>query len=199
MAEKLGSFVAQIVDDANLEEITIRYGGKVAEWKTALIRNAAIKGILNQRLSEKANLVNAASVAAERGIRVVEAKEPGSDTSLLTIVLKTTSGDTELRGTVLHGNSHRMVMIGGINIEAPLHENLVYLRNRDVPGVIGEVGTIMGKHGVNIASFSLGRGEKKGDAVEAIAVVQVDSEVPAAAIEELKKVKAVTEVRKVKL
>jgi D-3-phosphoglycerate dehydrogenase len=199
MAEKLGSFTAQIVDDANLEEITIRYGGKIAEWKTALIRNSAIKGILNHRLSEKANLVNAASVAAERGIRVVEAKEPGLGTSLLTIVLKTASGETELRGTVLHGNSHRLVMIGGINIEAPLHQNLVYLRNRDVPGVIGEVGTIMGKHGVNIANFSLGRGEKKGDSVEAIAVVQVDSEVSAAAIEELKKVKAVTEVRKVRL
>jgi D-3-phosphoglycerate dehydrogenase len=90
-------------------------------------------------------------------------------------------------------------MVDRIVIEAPLAANLVFLRNRDVPGVIGEVGTIMGKHGVNIANFSLGRGEKKGDAVEAVAVVHVDNEIPAAAIDELKRVKAVTEVRRVRL
>ncbi|MCU1307753.1 MAG: D-3-phosphoglycerate dehydrogenase [Acidobacteriaceae bacterium] len=200
MAEKLGAFIAQVVDtDANLEEIGLGFSGKMAEWKTALIRNAAVKGILNQRLPEKANLVNAASVAAERGIRVVETKKPGTAVNVLSIILKTTAGETEARGTVLNGDSHRLAMISGINIEAPLNHNLVYLRNRDVPGVIGEVGTIMGKHGVNIANFSLGRAEKKGDVTEAVAVVSVDSDVPTAAIDELKKVKAVTEVRRVRL
>jgi len=200
MAEKLGAFIAQVVDTgANLEEIGLRFTGRMAEWKTALVRNAAIKGILNQRLPEKANLVNAASVAAERGIRVAETKKPGTSANLLSVILKTTAGETEARGTVLNGDSHRLVTVGGIAIEAPLAHNLVFLRNRDVPGVIGEVGTIMGRHGVNIANFSLGRGEKKGDAAEAIAVVQVDNDIPAEAIDELKKVKAVTEVRRVML
>jgi D-3-phosphoglycerate dehydrogenase len=200
MAEKLGAFIAQVVDTgANLEEIGLGFVGKMADWKTALVRNAAIKGILNQRLPEKANLVNAASVAAERGIRVAETKKPGTAENVLSVTLKTTVGETQARGTVLHGNSHRLLMVDGIVIEAPLAANLVFLRNRDVPGVIGEVGTIMGKHGVNIANFSLGRGEKKGDAVEAVAVVHVDNEIPAAAIDELKKVKAVTQVRRVTL
>src|SRR4051794_23853984 len=95
MAEKLGAFIAQVVDtDANLEEIGLEFSGKMADWKTALIRNAAVKGILNQRVPEKANLVNAASVAAERGIQVVETKKPDTAANLLSIILKTTTGET---------------------------------------------------------------------------------------------------------
>jgi D-3-phosphoglycerate dehydrogenase len=188
--------------DANLEEISLRYSGRMAEWKTALIRNASIKGILNQRLPEKANLVNAASVAAERGITVRETKKPsaeGGAGNVLAIAIKTTTGETEVKGTVLNGGSHRLLAIDGIAIEAPLERNLVFLRNRDVPGVIGKVGTITGKHGVNIAHFSLGRQDKKGDAVAAVAVVHVDEEIPPVALEELKKVEAITEVRRVRL
>ena len=74
LAEKLGSFLAQVSEGA-LEEISLRYSGHIAEWKTELIRNAAIKGILNEALEEKANLVNAAAIAASRGLRVHEARK----------------------------------------------------------------------------------------------------------------------------
>lgn len=210
LAEKLGSFLAQVAaSEANLEEITLRYSGRIAEWKTALVRNAAIKGILNQSSPDQANLVNAASLAAERGIRVNESKKPqvsgGSAVNVLGLTLKTGAGEREAKGTVLHGRSNRLLVLDGIDIEAPLDRNLVYLRNRDVPGVIGQVGTIMGKHGVNIANFSLGRQNKDEEttssakAAEAIAVIHVDGEVPPAVIAELKKVDAVTDVRQVRL
>ena len=206
LAEKLGSFLAQVAEgEGNLEEITLRYSGGIAEWKTALVRNAAIKGILNQSSPDQANLVNAASLAAERGIRIHESKKPqvsgGSAVNVLGLTLKTAAREREAKGTVLHGSSNRLLVLDGIDIEAPLDRNLVYMRNRDVPGVIGQVGTIMGKHGVNIANFSLGRGEKVSPtkAAEAIAVIHVDGEVPAAAIAELRKVDAVTEVRQVRL
>ena len=206
LAEKLGSFLAQVAEgEGNLEEITLRYSGGIAEWKTALVRNAAIKGILNQSSPDQANLVNATSLAAERGIRIHESKKPqvsgGSAVNVLGLTLKTGAREREAKGTVLHGSSNRLLVLDGIDIEAPLDRNLVYMRNRDVPGVIGQVGTIMGKHGVNIANFSLGRGEKVSatKAVEAIAVIHVDGEVPAAAIAELRKVDAVTEVRQVRL
>ncbi len=75
LAERLGSFLAQVSEGA-LEEISLRYSGHIANWKTELIRNAAIKGILNQALEEKANLVNAAAIAASRGLRVHEATNP---------------------------------------------------------------------------------------------------------------------------
>ena len=79
LAERLGSFLAQ-VSEGTLEEISLRYSGHIAEWKTDLIRNAAIKGILNEALEEKANLVNAAAIASSRGLRVHEARKPESST-----------------------------------------------------------------------------------------------------------------------
>ena len=206
LAEKLGSFLAQVVESgSSLEEITLRYSGRIAQWKTALVRNAAIKGILNQSSPDQANLVNAAAVAAERGIRVNESKEPqasgGSTVNVLGLALKIGSQDRQAKATVLQGRSNRLLALDGIHIEAPLEGNLIYLRNRDVPGVIGQVGTITGKHGVNIANFALGR-EERSDASsisEAIAVIHVDGDVPAATISDLKKMDAVTEVRQVRL
>ncbi len=204
MAERLGSLLAQISHgDASLEEVSLRYSGRIAEWKTALIRNAAIKGVLNSLLQENANLVNAASVAQERGIRVHETKKAetsgGGAANVLTIELQTPTGRRMAKGSVLHGRSYRLLNLDGIDIEAPLERNLIYLRNKDVPGVIGQVGTILGTHNVNIANFALGRGEKTAAGTEAIAVVHIDSDAPLAALEALRKIAAVTDVRAVRL
>ena len=76
-------------------------------------------------------------------------------------------------------------------VEAPLQGNIIYLRNKDVPGVIGRVGTILGEHGVNIANFSLGRGEDAKEPREAVAVVQVDSSVSDTVLQDLRKIEAV--------
>ncbi len=202
LAERLGSFLAQVGPrDANLEEIGVRYSGRIAEWKTDLIRNAAIKGVLNQFAPDSANLVNAAGVAKDRGIRVEESKKAdtsGGAANVLTLTLKTTQSVQEAKGTVLRGDSNRLLMLNGIDIEAPLRSNMIYVRNQDVPGVVGKIGTILGEHGVNIASFSLGRKEEHVGA-DAIAVVAVDNDVPAAALDDLRKIPAVQDVRAVKL
>jgi D-3-phosphoglycerate dehydrogenase / 2-oxoglutarate reductase len=202
LAERLGSFLAQVGPrDANLEEITLRYSGRIAEWKTELIRNAAIKGVLNQLEPDSANLVNAAGAAKERGIRVEESKKAdtsGGAANVLTLTLKTTRGVQESKGTVLRGDSNRLLMLNGIDIEAPLRSNMIYIHNQDVPGVVGKIGTILGEHGVNIASFSLGRKEEHVGS-DAIAVVAVDDDVPVAALEALRKIEAVEDARAVKL
>lgn len=203
LAEKLGSFLAQISEGA-LEEISLRYSGHIAERKTELIRNAAIKGMLNQALEEKANLVNAATIAASRGLRVHEAHKAKSSTggagSVLSILIKTHSEEHMVKGAVLHQNAPRLLHVDGIDVEAPLERNLVYLRNRDVPGVIGKVGTILGDHKINIADFSLGRrAEKPGAPREAIAVVHVDDTVPETVLAELRKIPAVEQAKAVRL
>jgi D-3-phosphoglycerate dehydrogenase len=203
LAEKLGSFLAQISEGA-LEEISLRYSGYIAERKTELIRNAAIKGMLNQALEEKANLVNAATIAASRGLRVHEAHKAKSSSggagSVLSILIKTHSEEHLVKGAVLHQNAPRLLHVDGIDVEAPLERNLVYLRNRDVPGVIGKVGTILGDHKINIADFSLGRrAEKPGAPREAIAVVHVDDTVPEAVLAELRKIPAVEQAKAVRL
>ncbi|MGH9579823.1 MAG: phosphoglycerate dehydrogenase, partial [Terriglobales bacterium] len=202
LAERLGAFLAQVTD-GNLEEISLRYSGRLAEWKTDLVRNAAIKGILNQMLAEKANLVNAASLAAERGIQVHEnrkTKTPGGGAAnVLSVLLKTASDERLGKGAVLHGNRPRLLAVDDIDIEAPLEGNLVYLRNRDVPGVIGRVGTILGQHRINIADFSLGRREHQGKSPEAIAVVHVDEPAPPLVVEELRQIEAVKVARAIRL
>jgi D-3-phosphoglycerate dehydrogenase / 2-oxoglutarate reductase len=89
--------------------------------------------------------------------------------------------------------------VDDIDVEAPLERNLIYMRNRDVPGVIGKVGTMLGEHKINIANFSLGRRERDAKAREAIAVVHVDGRVPEHVLEELRKIEAVLLARAVRL
>lgn len=215
LAERLGAFLAQSTE-GSVEQIMLGYSGQIAEWKTELVRNAAIKGILNQALSEKANLVNARSIASSRGLSVEEERKPkggGAAANVLSVVLKTSREERLVRGGVLHGNSPRLLSIDGIDIEAPLERNLIYLRNRDVPGVIGRVGTILGDHKINIADFSLGRRQQSaraasagvgkrassGQAAEAIAVVHVDTRVPEEVLEALRKVPAVQSAKAIRL
>jgi D-3-phosphoglycerate dehydrogenase len=204
LAERLGAFLAQ-VSEGTLEEISLRYSGALAEWKTELIRNAAIKGILNQSLEEKANLVNAASIADSRGLRLIEDRKPkisGSTDNVLSIMLKTSNEKHTVKGAVLHGHVPRLLHVDGIEVEAPLESNLIYMRNSDVPGVIGRVGTILGQHQINIANFSLGRRAEEelgGQPREAIAVVHVDGRVPEAVLNELRKSPAVKQAKAIQL
>jgi D-3-phosphoglycerate dehydrogenase len=205
LAERLGSFLAQ-VSEGTLEEISLRYTGHIAESKTDLIRNAAVKGILNEALEEKANLVNAEAIASSRGLRIHESRKPhssgGGSRSVLSVLLKTATGEHLVKGAVLHKDTPRLLHVDGIDVEAPLERDLIYLRNRDVPGVIGKVGTILGQHKINIANFSLGRrsgNTKPGAPRQAIAVVHVDGKVPPEVLAELRKVPAVEQAKAIRL
>src|SRR5439155_17619256 len=117
---------------------SLRYSGHIAEWKTELVRNAAIKGVLNQALEEKANLVNAASIASSRGLRIHEAHKPKSSSggagSVLSILLKTNGEEHLVKGAVLDGSGARLSSVDGMDIEAPVERNLMFMRNHDVPG-----------------------------------------------------------------
>src|ERR1700723_2895995 len=181
LAERIVAFLAQN-SAGSIEEISLRYSGHIAEWKTELIRNAAVKGILNQALDEKANLVNAASLADLRGLRIHESHKAKASTggagSVLSMLLKSSTEEHTVKGAVLRGTAPRLLHIDGIDVEAPLERDLIYLRNRDVPGVIGKVGTILGESEINIADFSLGRrGSEESTEREAIAVVHIDGDV----------------------
>jgi D-3-phosphoglycerate dehydrogenase len=205
LGERLGSFLAQ-VSEGTLEEISLRYSGHIAESKTDLIRNAAVKGILNEALEEKANLVNAEAIASARGLRIHESRKPhssgGGSGSVLSVLLKTANGEHLVKGAVLHKDTPRLLHVDGIDVEAPLERDLIYLRNRDVPGVIGKVGTILGKHKINIANFSLGRrnvNAKQETPRQAIAVVHVDGKVPPEVLAELRKVPAVEQAKAIRL
>jgi D-3-phosphoglycerate dehydrogenase len=211
MAERLGHFLSHGTP-GNLENIQITYTGRIASGKTDLIRNAAIAGIFagsegNGEAKSTANRINAAAIAAERGIRIQEDKKEfttGGAGSVLKLVLHSSDGDTSASATVLHGTSPRLLTYDGIDIEAPLTGTLVAIRNHDVPGVVGRIGTILGEHAVNIANFALGRSTRSQRVPQgqALAVVQIDvpSAAPAnAAVEALRKVEAIASVRLIEL
>jgi D-3-phosphoglycerate dehydrogenase len=198
MAERLGAFLSPLAA-GNLESIHISYSGRLAQGKTELVRNAAIQGVFAN--SENVNRINALSVAAERGIRVHEDKKEegsGGAGTVLKLTLHTATGDTTASATVLHGSSPRLLSCDGIDIEAPLHGTLLFIRNRDVPGVIGRIGTILGEHKMNIANFALGRSVRTAQH-NALAVVQIDGRVAPSVLVALQSTEAITEVRLIEL
>jgi Phosphoglycerate dehydrogenase and related dehydrogenases len=197
LAEKLGTFLSQLCE-GNAELISMGYFGRLAEWKTALLRNSVLKGALKQSI-DSVNLVNAVSLASERGISIQEQKrtEDSGAGNVISLCLRTHEGEHRVRGTLLHGRSPRLLDLDGFDVETPLEGHLTVLRNRDVPGVIGQVGTVLGKNAINIANFALGRSESGQS--EAMAVVQTDQPVTPAALEGLKNIAAVTSVRVVQI
>lgn len=213
MAAKLGMFLADAMGSdgaGNLESLTLNYNGRIAQLKTDLLRNAAIAGLLHGSSGfEGVNRINAAAAAAERGIRLEENKReylPGGTGATLRLIAHTASGESAVTGTVLHGSSARLVRYDGIDVEAELAGTLLVLRNNDVPGVIGKIGTVLGEAGLNIANFALGRkrAEAGQGASRAVAFVQLDvSETTEAALngalEQLRSIEAISSARVVKL
>jgi D-3-phosphoglycerate dehydrogenase len=117
---------------------------------------------------------------------------------VLQLTLHTTGAEIGASGAVLHGEQPRLLRLDGIDIEAPLQGTLLAIRNKDVPGVIGRIGTILGEHRINIANFALGRANGGGGAT-ALAVLQIDGEVGDAVIQKLRAEPAITGVRQVTL
>jgi D-3-phosphoglycerate dehydrogenase / 2-oxoglutarate reductase len=191
LGEKLGAFVAQLACE-RLEEVRISYDGGLAELNTHLVKNAVLKGVLNRMLSEQANLVNAGALAQERGLEVAEMRSArrAAFSNSLGIALRTEKDSTSALGMVDVRGDLRILGVNDLDIDAPLNGYILFLRNQDVPGVIGRVGTVLGNAKVNIANFALGRkrGEPGGDA---LGLLNVDSPVPESVLNELRFIPAI--------
>lgn len=201
LSERLGSFVAQTAHGRPVR-LKITYSGDFDETHSALIRNAALSGVLNRFLSQKANLINALQVARERAFGISEVRRGRTHFSdSLTLALETEDGTHTVEGAIFPDSSPRLLSIDGIYVETRLGGYLLYVTNKDVPGVIGRVGTILGGNGINIADFSLGRGESSGDnrAANAVAVVRTDRPLPDDVLQQLYETRAVTLAKTIEL
>ena len=202
LAQQLGSLVSQ-ASATRPARVRIRYAGELAELGTHLLRNAVLAGLLNAVLDEKVNVVNAPAVAAARGLSVEEEtrrREHGFPHTLEVASLSDAAGTTgfSAEGTVLHDGTPRVIKIDEIPLEAQLDGTMLYLRNLDQPGVIGYVGTTLGKHGVNIATFALGRRQATQGA-EAVSLVRVDGKVSEEILGPLKQNHAITQAKLIHL
>jgi D-3-phosphoglycerate dehydrogenase / 2-oxoglutarate reductase len=173
LADNLAAIVTQM-GAARIQAIALRYYGALADNRAVgVLAASAAAGVLRPILAGGVSIVNARAAARERGIEIIESRStrPRHYTSLVSIKLHTSEGDRWAEGTVFEPNRPRLVSVSGVDVEAPLAGTLLIICNQDQPGVIGEVGTILGSHGVNIANFALGRNE-----TGAMGVVNVDEE-----------------------
>jgi D-3-phosphoglycerate dehydrogenase len=176
LAEKMGGFAAQIYE-GSISGITLEFRGDAASVNTAPVTIAAVKGILNPILLETVNFVNAPFIAKERGIEIKETKseDAGDHQSILVMKVKANGTERELAGTLFSKKDPRIIRIDNFPVEIAPEGIMLYLQNNDKPGVIGNIGTILGQNKINIARMHFGRESKGG---RAISVVNVDAEIP---------------------
>jgi D-3-phosphoglycerate dehydrogenase len=180
LARRLGLLQAQLAHGA-VRRATLTYKGDLAAKKTRLLTAAFTAGLLEYRLSQGVNLVNAEVLARERGIEIGESSNPkrGDFAAVLHTEVETEQGSTVAAGTLFGDQYVRLVQLGPYRMEGYLDGVLLVFTHRDVPGLIGFVGTIFGQHGVNIAQMTVGRQTPGG---EAIGILNLDSPPPEAAL-----------------
>jgi len=197
LAEKLGSLLSQMVG-ALPKEVHVEYGGDVTQYPLAPLTLAVLKGILTPIMESGVNYVNAPIVARDRGVKVVESKSSRASDFANYITVKAETGKTEMEveGVVFGAKHPRIVRVDHFYLEAVPEGYILILRNRDVPGVVGTVGTLLGKNGINIAGMELGRSEKGGNA---ISFIHVDEAITKKALQELRDLPPIVSAVQVKL
>jgi D-3-phosphoglycerate dehydrogenase len=197
LAERLGRLAAQLIAEPPAQ-ITVGLGGEAAGLKAEPITAAALKGLLSGFLDQDFNYVSAPFIARERGISVTESRsrETTDYVNTLTLSVRTAGGVHEVAGAVIGNRGLRLVRIDGYRVEAVPEGYFLMLHNRDVPGVVGAVGSMLGQAGINIAGLELGRDRAGG---MALSLVEVDGAVPAAVLERLKTIPAIVSATLLKL
>jgi D-3-phosphoglycerate dehydrogenase len=181
LAERLGSLVGQVVA-GGIQSVEIAFEGQVAALNTRPLANAVLMGLLGPS-SAFVNMVNAPLIARDRGIGVAETRREaeGDYHTLIRVLVHTDGGTLHLAGTLFSGKP-RLVGIDGVALESELTAHMLFVRNKDTPGFIGSLGTTLGRAGVNIANFNLGRAMPGSDAV---CLVSVDGEIPPAVLRQI--------------
>jgi D-3-phosphoglycerate dehydrogenase len=191
LADQLGSFAGQLTE-TGLKSVKIDYEGKAGLLNTKPLTAVALKGLLAP-LVEGVNMVNAPVVAKERNIEVsATSHDRAGDYQTLIRITVTTEKRTRTVAGTLFADKPRIVEVSGIKLEAGLGSRMLYVSNDDKPGFIGGLGSVLGKAGINIAYFHLGRNEANS---EAIALVEVDQPVPADVLAEISKIPSVRQAK----
>ena len=186
-----GSFAGQFML-SDFDQIGIDYVGDISGYNCAPITAAAVSGILSPSLPD-INMVSAPAIAREKGIAITETKKEASSAyeSYIRIYVMSGKNNFSIGGTVFSDGNPRIVQINGINLESELVKNMLYVTNKDVPGLIGHLGSILGEDNINIASFNLGRNAPLKDAM---ALIGVDSPISEIVIKNVKKLDSIVSV-----
>ena len=197
LAEKLGAFQAQLLTGA-IQEVSLEYSGEILNHNVAPITVSLIKGLLDQILTETVNYINAPVLAKERGIRIIEVKssETKDYTNLIALTVRTSKETSRTSGAVFGQNDPRIVRINEFSVEIAPEGYLLAVSNKDLPGVIGNLGTTLGSHNVNIARLHLSR---DAQSKKALVVLNTDSPVGPDILDKLRKLPHVVSITPIKM
>ncbi len=199
LGEKIGMLHTQLFS-GSLKQVTIRYGGEVANYTLAPMTLAVLKGLLTPICGESVNYVNARSIAEERGITVNEIKSTQREvyTNYIEVEVKRGKESPRVMGTLFENRLSRIVRINEYQVDVEPEGSMIVIHNEDQPGVVGGVGAILGKSKINIAEMSLGR-VKKGSKMMALTIINTDNDVPDSVLKKLKQLRPVLDAKVVKL
>jgi D-3-phosphoglycerate dehydrogenase len=197
LAEKLGRFAVQALD-FNPRHVEIVYRGELNREEGSLVRRAFLKGFLGHASDEAVTFVNAEAKAAARGLRVEEAEDPAFKDyqSAVKVIVSDHERSFTIGGVVFGEGNYRLSLINRFAFEVVPDGHILMMVNRDRPGVIGRVGTILGDHGVNISEFELSRNRRGG---EAMALIRVDEAVDKAVLDELRALPFIVSLRRIEI
>ena len=184
--------------EGRYQELNINYSGDIAKHDLSPLNMALAKGILSPILKETVNFVNATSLAKERGIKLKEAKSSTEEefVNAVQLEIKTDKETKKITGTLSSNKQPRIVKIDGYYVELSPVGELIFIQNWDRPGIIGNLGTLLGKHNINIAAMTFGRDKPGG---KAISVLNVDSPISAEILDKIKKIENILNVKVIKL
>lgn len=197
LAERLGMFSAQVVE-GRFQELKITYSGDIIQHDLTPLTLALVKGLLFPSLQETVNFINSTSLAKERGINIKEVKssQEGEFTTLIQLEIRTDKETKSISGTLSANKQPRIAKIDGYYVEVSPVGEMILIQNWDKPGIIGNLGTLLGKHNINIAAMTFGR-EKLGG--KAISILNVDSSVSAELLDKVKKIENILAVKGIRL
>lgn len=192
LGRQLGHFSGQLLE-GGIRKITIEYEGQVAKLNSKPVTSMLLSGLFST-IVEHVNMVNAPLIARDRGIEVKESKSEtvSGYQTLIKLMVTTDKAKHYVVGTLLGGRQPRIVDVDGVKLEAALGNIMLYINNQDIPGLIGNLGKILGDAQVNIANFHLGRSDQKHDAV---ALVEVDSLPDESILENIRQLPSVLRVK----
>lgn len=199
LAEKIGMLFPQLFE-GRLKSVTVRYGGEVTRYGCAPLTLAVLKGLLSPICSETVNFVNATSMAKERGIGVIESLSTQVEDFSHYIEVEVQQGHdvNRIMGTLFGKEKPRIVRVNEFLVELEPEGNVIFIKNEDQPGVVGTIGSILGKNKINIAEMTLGR-VSSGQKMLAMTVINTDNDVPAGVLTEIKKFPPILDAKVVKL
>ncbi len=198
LAETLGNMAGQLAG-GRINQLNIRLQGELASNDSQPIVVGALKGVLSQALRERVNYVNAAIEAQERGIRVIETKDAATrdySGGSLRIEAQGANGTHSVTGALLGDGEIRITSLDEFPINVPPNNHMLFTLHRDMPGIIGKIGSLLGSYNVNIASMQVGRKIVRGDAVM---VLSLDDPLPEGILKEITKVDGIRDAYTVQL